>query len=428
VRTTTLGLETLGKKGIPLREADLSSADALRSAIRAQSKISVVVTTYEHERYLRQCLASVLMQEGDFDLEVIVGDDHSSDGTGDIVGEFAERYPDTVRAVISERNLGMRQNLRRCLDLCTGRYVAICEGDDYWTSRWKLKKQLAFMRENADCAMCFNWLLLYRQGEELFEPHPQQAGLQGSKLTFEDLSAAPLIGNFSCCFYRAEAVREIPDKYYELDEGADWPFNLCIAQHGDIGFLRELLSVYRIHEGGLWSGRRKADMQQTIRASRQRFLGLFGEGRGFDGSDERALSPTEVGRLVPDEGAGFLCHIDGLDLMLDTLKVRGWAALARQDTVHGTRCGLVFLRPDGAEPVHAYYFPASRREDVVRDLRGRFGRVEPSFLGFESRRTIQDGEGPWRLGIFYEDADRLCYRAIGWTVRRGLNAWMLEAS
>src|SRR5690349_4970838 len=96
-------------------------------------KINVIVTTYNHEKYIAQCLESILEQKGDFEIEVIVGDDCSTDGTRKIVEGFGARHPNIISVLPKGENLGITKNLKRCLDACTGEYIAICEGDDYWT-------------------------------------------------------------------------------------------------------------------------------------------------------------------------------------------------------------------------------------------------------------------------------------------------------
>jgi glycosyltransferase involved in cell wall biosynthesis len=91
-------------------------------------KISVVVTAYNHEKYITQCMESVLCQKGDFQLEVIAGDDCSKDNTRSILQQFQQKYPEVVFLLPPGENLGVTKNLKRCLDACSGEYIAICEG------------------------------------------------------------------------------------------------------------------------------------------------------------------------------------------------------------------------------------------------------------------------------------------------------------
>jgi len=216
-------------------------------------KISVIVTTYNHEKYITQCLESVLEQKGDFQIEVIVGDDCSTDNTRKIIKEFGERYPKIISVLPMEKNLGITKNLKRCLDACTGEYIAICEGDDYWTDEYKLQKQMTLLETHQDFSMCFSALMIYYEGKDIFEPHANEMPSQKKFLTTADLIEKNYIGNFSCCMYRGEVVRKLPQGIFEFFT-VDWMFNICCSQFGSIGYIKDMMSVYRLHEEGVWSG------------------------------------------------------------------------------------------------------------------------------------------------------------------------------
>jgi glycosyltransferase involved in cell wall biosynthesis len=213
-------------------------------------KISVVVTAYNHEKYIAQCMESVLCQKGDFNMEVIVGDDYSTDNTKLILQEFQQKYPGIVFLLPSQKNLGVTKNLKRCLDACTGEYIAICEGDDYWTDEYKLEKQKQFLDAHQDCSMCFSALMIFFEDTNTFLPNllPTQ-----DFLDTENLIERNDIANFSCCMYRASVVKQLPPGIYNMYI-ADWMFNIACSQLGRSGFIREFMSVYRKHSGAAWSG------------------------------------------------------------------------------------------------------------------------------------------------------------------------------
>jgi glycosyltransferase involved in cell wall biosynthesis len=217
-------------------------------------KINVIVTTYNHERYIAQCLESVLKQKGDFQLEVIVGDDCSIDNTREMVDEFQNRYPLLISVLPTEKNLGITKNLKRCLDACSGEYIAICEGDDYWTDEYKLQKQMIYLQTHPDLSMCFSAFQIYYEDKKLLEPFADQVLLKKDVLTTEDLIENNYIGNFSCCMYRTDVVRKLPKELFEIFT-VDWLFNMTCGQFGKIGFIREQMSVYRKHSQGAWAGR-----------------------------------------------------------------------------------------------------------------------------------------------------------------------------
>ncbi len=116
--------------------------------------VSVVMVTYNHRPYIRQALDSVLEQETTFPYEILVGDDASTDGTGEIVKEYIQRNPGIICGVIRESNLGPTKNIYDLLLRARGKYIANCEGDDYWTDRKKLQKQVEFLEKNSAYSAC----------------------------------------------------------------------------------------------------------------------------------------------------------------------------------------------------------------------------------------------------------------------------------
>lgn len=118
-------------------------------------KLSVFVVTYNQEKYIRQCLDGILMQKVDFDYEVVIGEDHGTDGTRAICEEYAAKYPQ-IRLLPLTENLGVAGNWRRVLLECKGEYIAMCEGDDYWLDDNKLQKQVDFLDRNQKYSGCFH--------------------------------------------------------------------------------------------------------------------------------------------------------------------------------------------------------------------------------------------------------------------------------
>jgi glycosyltransferase involved in cell wall biosynthesis len=112
--------------------------------------------TYNHENYIRQAIEGVLMQQTTFPIELIIGEDRSKDNTRMICQDYQLKYPDKIRLFLPESNLGMIQNFRSTLQASTGKYIAICEGDDYWTDPLKLQKQVDFLESNEEYSVCFH--------------------------------------------------------------------------------------------------------------------------------------------------------------------------------------------------------------------------------------------------------------------------------
>src|ERR1700743_1461118 len=119
-------------------------------------RLSICVVTYNHEKYIAQALDSFLIQETDFAFQVIVGDDCSTDNTTNILKEYATKYPDIIKPIFREKNIGPMNNSLDVYDHAKTEYVAICDGDDYWTDKNKLQRQVDFLDRNQNFSICFH--------------------------------------------------------------------------------------------------------------------------------------------------------------------------------------------------------------------------------------------------------------------------------
>ena len=118
--------------------------------------LSIVTITYNHEPYIRKCIEGVLMQQVNFPIEFIIAEDCSTDGTLAICKEYATKYPNLIQLITSENNVGAIANERRAMKAAKGKYIAFCEGDDYWTDPLKLQKQVDFLEENPEYSVTFH--------------------------------------------------------------------------------------------------------------------------------------------------------------------------------------------------------------------------------------------------------------------------------
>lgn len=216
----------------------------------ADIKVSVAMITYNHERFIAQAIEGVLMQQTDFAVELVIGEDCSTDGTRAIVRRYGERYPERIRLLLPERNLGAHANAVATSNVCRGKYIALCEGDDYWTDLFKLQKQVDFLEAHPECAICFhNVTVVYadqRHGSHYFCP-PDQKEIS----TLEDLLVSNFIPTCSV-IYRRGLFGEIPSWFNELAI-TDWPLHVLNAQYGHIGYIDEVMAAFRLHAGGVWS-------------------------------------------------------------------------------------------------------------------------------------------------------------------------------
>jgi glycosyltransferase involved in cell wall biosynthesis len=215
------------------------------------------VITYCHEAYIRQALDSIFMQETDFDYEVIVGEDASPDGTRAILLEYKEKYPEKLRLILHDRNLGMNGNAESVLRACRGKYIANCEGDDYWTSKGKLQIQVDFLEAHPEyTGACHDIAAVDRDGKLLGE-WANWGTRRSGIYTLEDFlrdslpsQTASLVHRNFFALYPEEA-----EAYFRCGANGDVKTALWLTLKGDIRWLEGRMSAYRrvTDSGASWS-------------------------------------------------------------------------------------------------------------------------------------------------------------------------------
>lgn len=209
--------------------------------------VSVCVTAYNHEKYLSQTLESIVGQQTSFEVEVVVGEDCSTDRTGVLCRQWVERFPDRIRLVTGPRNVGWRANYRRTIAACRGRYVALCDGDDYWSEPLKLQMQVERMESDPSCGMCFTRSVKIYEATERQVLYP--AG--NAATTFDGLLTDYGIENCTTL-----ARRELLERYYaevRPDLHPEWltddtPMWLWFAAVSGIQFIDRVTAVRRVLE------------------------------------------------------------------------------------------------------------------------------------------------------------------------------------
>ncbi|UNC93587.1 glycosyltransferase [Candidatus Contubernalis alkaliaceticus] len=217
-------------------------------------KVSICMPTYNQEKYIAEAVDSVLMQQTDFDYELIIMEDYSTDRTREIVLEYKHKYPEKIVLLLNEENTGAESLIGfvNVFNYCRGQYLAFLDGDDYWTSPHKLQRQVDFLDGHEDFAICFHATELFCQEDDSFQPviNPPSP-FRREKMTIEDLLERNFIST-SAYMCRRSALGELPPWYLYLYIG-DWPLFLLCAQHGYIGYIDEVMSRYRQHPAGIWS-------------------------------------------------------------------------------------------------------------------------------------------------------------------------------
>ncbi|OGV49116.1 MAG: hypothetical protein A2X49_06040 [Lentisphaerae bacterium GWF2_52_8] len=217
----------------------------------ATPKVSVALITYNHGRFIVQAIESVLMQETDFPVELVIGEDCSTDATREIVKDYAVRYPSVIRALLPERNLGAHENAKTTLGSCRGEYVAYLDGDDYWTDSKKLQAQVDFLDAHPGSALCFHDALVQYEDNSSALHRFLPPELRCDRTTESLLNRYMIFTG--AMVYRAKCV---PD-YSQWPSGlelSDWALTLMCSVHGTISYIDKVMGVYRRHEGGTWGG------------------------------------------------------------------------------------------------------------------------------------------------------------------------------
>jgi glycosyltransferase involved in cell wall biosynthesis len=217
----------------------------------APIKLTVLVMTYNHAKFISKAIDSVLIQKTSFNYEIIVSEDCSTDGTKEIVLEYQQRFPYQIRLLLSEQNIHTNAVVTRGIYAAKGEYIALLDGDDYWTSPHKLQKQANFLDNHLDCSMCFHNAQAFNDDSDQ-EPYSWTSSNQKEFSTLEDLWSGNFIATCSTMF-RNKLLEKIPDWYDSFFPITDWPLYILLAEHGKIGYINEVMGAYRLHAGGLYS-------------------------------------------------------------------------------------------------------------------------------------------------------------------------------
>jgi len=208
--------------------------------------VSIVMLTYNHESYIKQAIEGVLIQKTNFTIELIIGEDCSKDNTREICEEYAFKYP-IIHLLPSQTNLGMMPNFIRSLNACNGKYIAVCDGDDYWTEPNKLQSQIDFLETNVDYSICFHnskylWENNSRNNLKMVSPFQKKTSYL-ENIIFDNFMPTNSV------VFKNQPTIKYPSWFSTLKFG-DWVLWILNAQYGKIGYINETMAVYRVHSTG----------------------------------------------------------------------------------------------------------------------------------------------------------------------------------
>lgn len=243
------------------RQADRAKAPHKRNpTILAEQKeipdqpvVTILCVTFNHANFIRDALEGFLMQAVTFGVEILIHDDASTDGTQEIVKEYADRYPQLIRAILqTENQFSKGVNVAKTLrQQATGRYIAYCEGDDYWTDPHKIALQAAYLDAHPDIVMCgHKATILDVSTGRLVE---KKQAREERSLTALDVRGVLYVPRTCTRMVRRIDLESPPEM--EMSQAKDAFLQSLLGRYGGYQFMKEVKpSVYRVHRAGLWSG------------------------------------------------------------------------------------------------------------------------------------------------------------------------------
>lgn len=220
--------------------------------------LTVYCLVYNHAKYIRDTLEGFVNQETKYKYEVIVHDDASTDGSQEIIKEYAEKYPDIIKPVFQKENqyskkVGIYKTF--ISPMISGKYAAICEGDDYWCDSSKLEKQIDYMEAHPECSLCVhNTEMIKETGEGM-------GILFNSSKTQQDYSVQEIIecgggGLFhTSSFLYVKKIRDDRPRDFKMSGAGDYPLAIFLASRGTVHYFPDVMSKYRVNSKGSWTSK-----------------------------------------------------------------------------------------------------------------------------------------------------------------------------
>ena len=229
--------------------------------------VTINCITYNQHDYIRQALDSFLMQKTNFHFIISVHDDASTDGTQDIVSEYANKYPDLIKATLEKENQYSKHDgsFRRIIDsLLQGKYIALCEGDDYWTDEYKLQKQVDFLEANPDYSMCFHNAIMHYENNVV--PDRKFANIENRDYTDLEIYEKWITSTASVLLrHDVYSSAQYNKMFYEVKPlFGDIPLFMVCSMVGKIRGMEETMCVYRRHDGNITRIQKKGNTTQMI--------------------------------------------------------------------------------------------------------------------------------------------------------------------
>lgn len=219
-------------------------------------KVSICMITYNHEKFIKEAIHSVLNQKTNFDIELVVAEDNSPDDSETVINSIINDHPkgNCIKYIRNKQNLGPMPNFSNAIKFCDGNYVALCEGDDYWTDNYKLQKQVDFLEQNKKFSMCFHPIQVLQDDTLLKDTITREVR---PVTTIYELAKGNFIHTCSVV-YRNHLFPSFPDNFDSSPIG-DYYIHMLNARYGKIYKMNEPMAVYRIHNNSYWSSKKESE-------------------------------------------------------------------------------------------------------------------------------------------------------------------------
>lgn len=214
--------------------------------------VSVNCITYNHEKYIGDAIEGFLMQKTNFDFEILIGEDCSTDNTKTICENYAKKAKGKIRLITSDSNVGARKNSERLLEHSRGKYIALCEGDDFWTDPYKLQKQVDYMESHPDCTLCFHAAKVVNENGKKTGGLFRSYNVNSISITEEIITGGGEFCPTASLFFPKKYIENPPDFFQKAHIG-DYPLQMLLASYGYAYYIDEIMSAYRIGVSGSWT-------------------------------------------------------------------------------------------------------------------------------------------------------------------------------
>ena len=214
--------------------------------------VSVLILTYNHEKFIAQAIESVLAQRVNFNLEILIGNDCSTDATGKIVNDYALKHKELIKVFTPSQNLGALKNEKLLFDNASGKYICFLEGDDFWTDEFKLQKQVDFLEANVDCGLTHGDVNHYYENTGITEYRVNKLNsfkVPEGFIFNELMKPEPFFIKTATVCFRKELISIHFDYELAIRENwvlTDWPLWLVIAYHSKVHYFDEVFATYRL--------------------------------------------------------------------------------------------------------------------------------------------------------------------------------------